>query len=69
MLSLIEVNPALAPILADLVIGEMNFPNKQAFVDRLQRALPPGLQDQKGADGSKSTHGDENAQLMQSNKR
>jgi hypothetical protein len=68
MLSLIEVNPALAPILADLVIGEMNFPNKQAFVDRLQRALPPGLQDQKGPADPNQVMA-QNAQLMQSNQK
>jgi hypothetical protein len=68
MLSLIEVNPALAPLLADLVIGEMDFPNKQAFVDRLQRALPPGLQDQKNPQDP-NTLAATNSQLMQQNQK
>jgi vacuolar-type H+-ATPase subunit H len=68
MLSLIEINPALAPILADLVVSEMNFPNKKAFVDRLQRALPPGLQDtNKPTDPNQLAA--QNSQLMQANQK
>lgn len=66
MLSLVEINPALAPVLADLIVGEMNFPNKQAFVDRLQRALPPGLQDSKNPQDPNQLAAT-NAQLMQQN--
>lgn len=68
MLSLVEINPALAPILGDLIVGEMNFPNKQAFVDRLQKALPPGLQDQKNPQDPNQLQAT-NAQLMQSNQK
>lgn len=68
MLSLIEINPALAPILADLVVSEMNFPNKKAFVDRLQRALPPGLQDQKNPQDPNALAAT-NSQLMQQNQK
>jgi hypothetical protein len=66
MLSLVEIQPALAPILADLIVGEMNFPNKKAFVDRLQRALPPGLQDDKGP-ADPNALAASNAQLIKQN--
>jgi len=68
MLSLVEINPALAPVLADLIVSEMNFPNKKAFVDRLQRALPPGLQDQ-GKPNDPNQLAASNSQLMQQNQK
>jgi hypothetical protein len=66
MLSLVEIQPALAAGLADLIVGEMEFPNKQAFVDRLQKMLPPALQDQKNPLDPNALSAT-NAQLMQHN--
>jgi hypothetical protein len=45
LISLCAAAPNLTPLIADFIVSEMDFPNKQAVVDRLQRALPPNLQD------------------------
>ena len=68
MLSLIEAEPNLAPIIGDLVVGLMNFPGKQAFVDRLQKALPPNLQDQKDPTDPDQLQ-QHNGMLMQQNQK
>jgi Phage P22-like portal protein len=68
MLSLVEAEPNLAPILGDLIVGLMNFPGKQAFVDRLQKALPPNLQDQKDPTDPAQLQ-QHNSMLMQGNQK
>lgn len=66
LLTLAQANPAMVPLIGDLIVNEMDFSGKKAVVERLQRALPPGLQDQaNGADPNQlAAH---NAQLMQQN--
>jgi hypothetical protein len=66
LLSLCAAAPALIPIIGDLVVNEMDFAGKKAVVERLQRALPPGLQDnQNPTDPTQlAAH---NTQLMQQN--
>lgn len=45
LLELAAANPAIVPIIGDLIVAEMDFSGKKAVVERLQRALPPQLQD------------------------
>jgi hypothetical protein len=40
-------DPQLMGVAGDLIVGQLDFPEKQALVDRLQKALPPNLQDPK----------------------
>lgn len=65
LLAMAQANPALVPIIGDLIVQEMDFANKKAVVERLQRALPPALQDQKPGDPAQmAAHAN---QLMQQN--
>jgi hypothetical protein len=65
MLGLCEANPAIVPIIGDLVVNEMDFAGKKAVVARLQKALPPNLQDANPTDPNQlAAH---NTQLMQQN--
>jgi hypothetical protein len=41
-------NPALMQVAGDLIMQAQDFPMAQQLADRLQKTLPPGLQDQKG---------------------
>ena len=44
--------PATAPLIADLVVGQMDWPGSAQISDRLRKTLPPGLdesQDEAGA--------------------
>jgi hypothetical protein len=43
MLELLRVMPQLAITAPDIVIGQMDFPDAQALVDRVRQALPPEL--------------------------
>ena len=66
LLALVAADPTMAPLVRDLVVNEMAFPNKQAFVARLQRALPPNLQDPKEATDPNQLQA-QNGMLMQQN--
>ena len=68
MLALVGAEPALAPLLGDLIVNLMNFSGKQAFVDRLQRALPPALQD-RDSQTDPGQLAAQNGQLMQANQK
>ena len=66
LLTLCSANPAIVPIIGDLVVNEMDFAGKKAIVARMQKALPPGLQDNQNPTdpGQLQAH---NTQLMQAN--
>jgi hypothetical protein len=66
LLTLVGAEPALAPIIGDLIVNQMDFSGKQAIVDRLQKALPPGLQDQQNPTDPKQLAA-HNTMLMQQN--
>lgn len=66
LLTLCQANPAIVPIIGDLVVQEMDFSGKKAIVQRLQRALPPQLQDQQNPTDPNQLAA-HNAQLMQQN--
>lgn len=66
MLGLCETNPAIVPIIGDLVVNEMDFSGKKAVVARLQKALPPQLQDQQNPTDPNQLAA-HNSQLMQQN--
>jgi len=68
MLSLVAAEPALAPILADLIVNEMSFPGKSAFVERLKRALPANLQDNDNPTDPQQLQA-HNGMLMQQNQK
>lgn len=45
MLQLVEANPALAPMMADVLVENMDWPGAQKLADRLKKLLPPNLQE------------------------
>jgi hypothetical protein len=45
MSALMQANPQMAPIVADLWVGDMDFPGAQAISERLKKALPQQFQD------------------------
>ncbi len=66
LLSLVAANPALTPVIGDLIVNEMDFPGKRAIVERLQKALPPALQDNQNPTDPAQLQA-HNLQLMQQN--
>jgi hypothetical protein len=48
LMDLASKDPALMQWAPDLIISEMDFPNKQALVERARKTLPPQLQDTPG---------------------
>lgn len=67
LLTLCAANPAIVPIVGDLVVQEMDFSGKKAFVERLQRALPPNLQDNANNPTDPGQLQAHNGQLMAQN--
>jgi hypothetical protein len=66
LLTLCQANPAIVPLISDLVVNEMDFSGKKAVVSRLQKALPPNLQDDNPGDPAQlQSH---NSLLMGQNK-
>ncbi len=49
MLQMIHANPALGPLIGDLVAKNLDWPGAQEIADRLRKMLPPQLQ--TGSDG------------------
>lgn len=49
MLELLQVQPAMAPAVADLVVENMDWPGARQVAERLKKMLPPQLQEQEGA--------------------
>lgn len=45
MLQLIEANPAMAPMMADLLVEQMDWPGSTKLAERLKKLLPPPLQE------------------------
>ena len=43
-----QANPQLMQVAGDIIMRSFDFPQADALADRLQKTLPPGLQDQKG---------------------
>ena len=66
LLTLLQANPAMAPIIGDLIVNEMDFAGKSAIVERLQKALPPALQDQSNPTDPAQLQA-HNLQVMQQN--
>ena len=66
LLTLCKANPAMVPLIGDLVVNEMDFPGKKAIVEPLQKALPPALQDQQNPTDPNQLQA-HNAMLMQQN--
>jgi hypothetical protein len=49
MLQLVEANPAMAPMMADVLVENMDWPGAPQLAERLKKMLPPQLQEeQKG---------------------
>ena len=46
MLQLTEANPAMAPMIADVLVENMDWPGSAKLADRLKKMLPPQLQEQ-----------------------
>lgn len=46
MLELLQVQPAMAPAVADLLVQNMDWPGARMVAERLKKLLPPPLQDQ-----------------------
>lgn len=68
LLTLAAANPAIVPIIGDLIVNEMDFAGKKAIVERMQKALPPQLQDNQDPANPAQLQA-HNAQLMQDNQK
>lgn len=49
MIDLSGKNPQLMQVAGDIIVRTLGFPMSDELADRLQKTLPPGLQDNKGA--------------------
>lgn len=45
MLELVHANPQIFPIIGDLMVSQMDWPNARQIAERLKKTLPPNLQD------------------------
>jgi hypothetical protein len=52
---MVNRNPALMQVAGDLIMRAQDFQMADALADRLEKALPPGLQDQKGGAEAQAT--------------
>ncbi len=62
--ALMEAAPQLAPAVADLWVGEMDFPGAPVIAERLKKLLPPQLQDED-ANGQKQKAAQDQQRLVQ----
>jgi excisionase family DNA binding protein len=52
MLELVNAQPALAPLISDVLVENMDWPGAPKLAARLKKMLPPPLQEQKGGQPS-----------------
>jgi hypothetical protein len=68
LLSLAQAAPMIIPVIGDLIVNEMDFAGKKAIVARMQKALPPGLQDNQNPTDPAQLQA-HNTQMMQQNQK
>lgn len=65
MLEFIRVFPQAAPLTADLIAGNMDWPEADKFQERLKAALPPGIADNKDPQAQRQQQAAQQAQMQE----
>lgn len=65
MLAFIQGMPNVAPLVADLIAKSMDWPNADAFAERLKHALPPQIAQAEQEDGQEPNPAQIHAQIEQ----
>lgn len=65
MLEFIRVFPQAAPLTADLIAGNMDWPEADKFQERLKSALPPGIADNKDPQAQQQQQAAQQAQMQE----